>query len=117
MSGTQDEAGAARDVVRHLWRRNLAVWAALQALLVTSLVTAYVPLGAFNTVIGIGVAVAKATVVGLFFMELLRSRTLMRLAAVAGIAFVLVMFTLTLADVLTRMFDGWGATAVPPGAG
>ncbi len=89
--------------VKHLWKRNGAIWIALLVLLFASFGLAYVPMGAWNTPVGIGIAVVKAGLVVLLFMELAKAGSLMRLAAVAGFFFVFVMFSLTTIDVLMRM--------------
>lgn len=86
-----------------LWRRNGVVWIALMALLLTSFGAAYLPLGAFNTVLGLVIALIKAGLVAVLFMELRHSGALMRLAGGAGLLFVFVMFALTLSDFLTRL--------------
>ena len=87
----------------HLWRRNGAIWLALLILLFTSLGTAYIPLGRWNTFIGIAIAFVKAGLVAMLFMELSRARSLIRLAGAAGLLFVLVFFGLTTLDVWMRM--------------
>jgi cytochrome c oxidase subunit 4 len=89
-----------------LWRRNGVVWLALLVLLLTSFGAAYLPLGAFNTAVGLLIAVIKAGLVAVLFMELGHSGALMRLAGGAGLLFVFVMFALTLADFLTRLTGG-----------
>ena len=86
-----------------LWRRNGAIWAALLALLTLSLVLAYVPMGLFTPAAGIVIAVAKAGLVILLFMELARAKPLLRLAALSGVVFLMALFAVTLADVLTRL--------------
>jgi cytochrome c oxidase subunit 4 len=86
-----------------LWRRNALIWGALLLLLLLSLVLAYVPMGLFTPMAGILIAFAKAGLVIFLFMELAKSKPLIRLAAVAGVVFLAALFTLTLADVLTRM--------------
>jgi cytochrome c oxidase subunit IV len=86
-----------------LWRRNGLIWGALLLLLLLSLVLAYVPMGLFTPTAGILIAFAKAGLVIFLFMELAKSKPLIRLAAVAGVVFLAALFTLTLADVLTRM--------------
>jgi cytochrome c oxidase subunit 4 len=86
-----------------LWRRNGMIWAALLALLLLSLVLAYVPMGFFTPTIGIVIAFVKAGLVILLFMELARSKPLIRLAALSGVVFLAVIFALTLADVLARL--------------
>lgn len=86
-----------------LWRRNSLIWAALLLLLLLSLLLAYVPMGFLTPTAGVLIAFAKAGLVILLFMELVTSKALIRLAAVAGVVFLTALFTLTLADVLTRL--------------
>jgi cytochrome c oxidase subunit 4 len=86
-----------------LWRRNGLIWAALMSLLTLTLVLAYVPMGVFTPTAGIAIACIKAGLVVMLFMELARSRPLIRLAAAAGLVFLTVLFALTLADVLSRL--------------
>jgi cytochrome c oxidase subunit 4 len=85
-----------------LWRRNGLIWVVLLLLLLLSLVLAYVPMGFFTPTAGILIAFAKSALVVLLFMELATSRPLIRLAALAGAVFLIAMFALTLADVLSR---------------
>ena len=86
-----------------LWRRNLPIWAALLVLLGITFGAAYLPLGPFNVVVGLIIAAIKASLVGLLFMNLKRSGPLMRLAAAAGFFWLVILFALTLSDVLTRV--------------
>lgn len=86
-----------------LWRRNGLIWAALMGLLALTLALAYVPMGGFTTAFGIAIALVKAGLVALLFMELIRSEALVRLAALSGFVFVTILFSLTLADVLSRL--------------
>jgi cytochrome c oxidase subunit 4 len=83
-------------------RADLAVWAALMALLGLSLWSAYLPLGWMNTPVGLAIAGIKAGLVGTMFMGLARARPLLRLAAAAGFFWVAILFGLTLSDLLTR---------------
>jgi cytochrome c oxidase subunit 4 len=85
-----------------LLRRNALIWAALLALLFTSLAAAYVPMGPWTSAAGIMIALVKAALVLLLFMELASSKALIRLAAIAGLVFIAALFSLTLADVLSR---------------
>ena len=85
-----------------LWRRNLLVWAALLALLGLTLGLAFVQLGGLNIVVALGIAGLQVALLGLFFMDLLRSNALLRLAAVAGLFWLVILFALTLSDYLTR---------------
>jgi cytochrome c oxidase subunit 4 len=104
------EPGASEAAVKAglwpLWRRNLLIWAALLVLLGLTFWLSYVPLGNFNVVAALGIAAAKASLVGLLFMNLSQSRALIRLAAAAGFFWLVIMFGLTLADFLTRLWTG-----------
>ena len=86
----------------HLWRRNALIWAALLGLLMLSLAIAYVPMGAFTTAAGIVIAAIKSTLVMMLFMELATSKPLIRVVAICGMFLLIVMFALTLADILAR---------------
>jgi cytochrome c oxidase subunit 4 len=99
MISTEPENGRE---VRQLWRRNLLIWAALLALLFSSLVFAYVPLGKITTAAGIVIAFIKAALVVALYMELAKSNALIWLAALSGIVFLAALFSLSLADVLSR---------------
>jgi cytochrome c oxidase subunit 4 len=69
---------------------------------------AFVDLGAFNNVVALGIAVAKATLVVLFFMHVKYS-TRLTLAVVVGSVFWLgILLVLTLSDYLTRVFRTFG---------
>jgi cytochrome c oxidase subunit 4 len=63
-------------------------------------------MGLFTPAAGIVIAVIKAGLVILLFMELATSKPLIRLAALAGIVFLAALFVLTLADVLARLAGG-----------
>jgi len=91
-----------RPTAGRLWRKNIAIWGALLALLLLSLSLAYVPMGRLTTAAGIVIAATKSALVLLLFMELATSKSLIRLAAISGLVFVAAMFALTLSDVLTR---------------
>lgn len=95
-------AGEERRAVRRLWTRNLLIWAALLALLLLSLLIAYIPMGRVTMASGIIIAAAKSTLVVLLFMELASAKPLIRAAAISGLLFLLAMFALTFADVLAR---------------
>lgn len=83
---------------RGLW----LTWAALLALLALTAGTALLPLNVWNTVISLGVGVAKAALIALMFMDLRRSHSLVRMAAGAGLVAGVILFTLAGADYGTR---------------
>ncbi|HOR27102.1 MAG TPA: cytochrome C oxidase subunit IV family protein [Candidatus Sumerlaeota bacterium] len=80
------------------------VCGALLALLLLTVAVSFIDLGAFNVPLALAIAVAKALLVALFFMHLRDAVPLTRLVAVAGLAWLLVLFLLTFGDYATR---GW----------
>lgn len=84
------------------WKLPALVWLALSALLAATVGSAYVPLGAFNTILNMGIAAAKVALILLFFMKLTSSSALIRLASMAGLFWLAFMFALTAGDYLTR---------------
>jgi len=83
-------------------RRYVLTWAVLLALLLVAVGTAYIPLGVVNVGLNLGIAVVKALLVMVVFMELGASRPVVRLAAAAGFFWLALLFILTLADYATR---------------
>jgi cytochrome c oxidase subunit 4 len=83
-------------------RTYVAVWAALVTLLALSMATTLVDLGAWNRVLNVGIAVAKALLVLAFFMHLRHASRRVRGFAVLGFAFLAILYLLTLTDYLTR---------------
>jgi cytochrome c oxidase subunit 4 len=85
-----------------LWIVPGVVWLALGALLAATVTSAYIPLGAFNTIINLAIAAAKVVLILLFFMKLRSSSALVRLISMAGLFWLVFMFALTAGDYLTR---------------
>lgn len=77
-----------------IWR----CWAALMLLLAATTASAFVPLGDFNLPVSLTIAVAKALIVLLVFMELRASPALVRSFAAAGFFWLMIMIVLTGAD-------------------
>jgi cytochrome c oxidase subunit 4 len=67
-------------------------------LLAATTASAFVPLGSFNLPLSLAIALSKALIVLLFFMELRGSRALVRSFAAAGFFWLLIMIALTGAD-------------------
>jgi len=85
-----------------------AVFAVLMVGTYLTVQAAYFDLGAFNTVVAVGIAVIKATLVVLFFMHVKYS-TRLTWAVVAGSLFWLgILFVLTFGDYLTRAWRTYG---------
>jgi cytochrome c oxidase subunit 4 len=83
-------------------RPLVLTWLALLALLALSAGSAWIPLGWINTGIGLAVATVKALLVALVFMRLRAGHPLLRLTALAGLATLALLFTLSGADYATR---------------
>ncbi len=77
-------------------------WLALLTLLAMTTFVAYVPISPFNTPVALLIAVSKAALVAIVFMELREHRGLVVVFAMAGFFWLGVMLWLTLADFLTR---------------
>ena len=90
------------------WRVYVAVFLALCVLTgVTVLVTGY-DFGPLNLVVALGVAVAKASLVVLYFMHARYSPKLTGLVIASSIAFFVILVFLTLTDYVSRP---WPLTA------
>ena len=83
-------------------RLVLRCWLALLVLLGLTTASAFLPLGTVNLFVSLGIAVAKALVVLLFFMELRASAALVRVFAAAGFFWLMIMIALSSADYTHR---------------
>lgn len=83
-------------------RTILKCWAALMLLLTLTTALAFVPLGTGNLFVALGIAVTKALLVLLVFMELRASSGLVRVFAAAGFVWLMIMIGLTSADYIHR---------------
>lgn len=81
-----------------IWR----CWLALLILLALTTGSAFIPLGAANLFVSLGIAVTKGLIVLLFFMELKASSALVRVFAAAGFFWLMIMIALTTADYTHR---------------
>jgi cytochrome c oxidase subunit 4 len=91
-----------RSSALHLWIVPGAVWVALGVLLAITVISAYIPLGALNGIMNLGIAAVKVALILLFFMKLRSSSALIRLTSLAGLFWLVFMFALTAGDYLTR---------------
>jgi cytochrome c oxidase subunit IV len=78
------------------------IFGALWLLLALTWIIGYVDLGAFNLIIALTIAIAKALLVMMFFMHIKGSTRLLHLAASAGLLWLLILIALTFADYRTR---------------
>jgi cytochrome c oxidase subunit IV len=83
-------------------RHLLFAWIALIALMLASLGSAYLRLGAGNAVASIGIAVIKAAIIVAVFMGLARGGITIRIVAAAAFGTWLIMLGLGSVDVASR---------------
>ena len=84
-----------------------AIFAALMVLTAVTVRVASVDLGVLNTIVALGIAVTKATLVVLFFMHVKYSSKLTWLVVASGFVFLSIMIAYTMADIVSR---GWLGT-------
>ena len=84
----------------------ITIFAALMVGTVLTVVVAKFDLGPLNNIVMLAVAIAKALLVVLYFMHVRWSTRLTWVVAGAGFFWLLILFTLTMSDYLTR---GWVA--------
>jgi cytochrome c oxidase subunit 4 len=85
-----------------LWLMPAVVWLALLVLLATTVSASYLPLGSGNGMVSLSVVVIKVFLIMYFFMALQSSSALLRLAALTGLFWLILNFSLTFSDYLTR---------------
>jgi cytochrome c oxidase subunit 4 len=83
-----------------------AVFAALMVLTVATVLVSRVDLGFFNLPVAMAVAVTKALLVILIFMEVKYSPKLVQVTAAAGFLFFGILIFYTMTDYLSRNFLG-----------
>jgi cytochrome c oxidase subunit IV len=89
-----------------------AIFGSLMVLTAVTVGVAFINLGPLNFPVALSIAIVKATLVILFFMHVKYSSRLTKLIIGTGFFFLLVLFTLTLTDYLSR---GWMTALAPPG--
>jgi cytochrome c oxidase subunit 4 len=85
-----------------LWLMPAAVWLALLALLATTVSASYLPLGSSNGIVSMSIAAIKASLIMYFFLKLRSASGLLRLVSLAGLFWLILAFSLTFNDYLTR---------------
>ncbi len=93
---------------KSLYIRNGIV---LLVLLAATVAFSFVEMGKLNLLVALAIACTKAVLVAMFFMHLRYERPLMRVFAIAGIVWWIIMFGLTSTDVYYRH---WLGTGEPP---
>ncbi len=84
------------------WRVYLAVFLALCALTVVTVVATGYDFGPLNLIVALGVAITKASLVVLYFMHARYSPKLTSLVIASSVAFFVILVFLTLTDYLSR---------------
>ena len=85
-------------------RLYLTVFGILMIGTLLTVIVAFYDLGALNNVVMLSIACIKATIVVLYFMHVRWGTRLTWVVAVAGVFWLLIMFSFTMSDYLTR---GW----------
>lgn len=80
----------------------LLVWFFLLGLLALSVGSAYLDLGAGNTIVNFAISTLKALLVAWFYMHLRSSALLVRTTAVVALVWLALLIGLSLGDYLTR---------------
>ena len=79
-----------------------AVFGALMVLTGLTVWASFQHLGIWNTPVALGIAVAKATLVALFFMHLRYSPKLTRLVIASSLLWLVILFAITMSDYVSR---------------
>jgi cytochrome c oxidase subunit 4 len=82
----------------------VAVFTALIVLTATTTAVSFLDMGPWNTVVALGIAFIKATLVALFFMHVKYSPRLTQIVIAGGLLWLAILIALTLSDFMTR---GW----------
>ena len=82
----------------------VTVFTALLVLTATTTAVSFVDLGPWSSVVALGIAFLKATLVVLFFMHVKYSSRLTQAVIAGGLFWLAIMIALTLSDFLSR---GW----------
>ena len=85
-------------------RVYIVVFLALMVGTALTVAVAFVDLGVFNDLLALTIAVAKATLVVLFFMHVKNSSRMTKISVMAGFLWLAILFALTLSDYFTRGF-------------
>jgi cytochrome c oxidase subunit 4 len=85
-----------------LWRDAGLIWFGLWSLFAVNVFLAYVPLGGANVPVHMSVAFLMMVLLVGFFMDFKEHPALLRLAAFAGVFWLIFMFVLTASDYFTR---------------
>ncbi len=88
-----------------LWT-YVAIFIALMVLTGATVFAAFQDLGEFNDLVAIAIALTKATLVVLFFMQVRHASRLTKMTVVAGFVWLVILIGITLTDYFSRGFLG-----------
>lgn len=91
------------------------IWIALLVLLALSGASAWLPLGPWNSIANLGIAVAKLLLVALFFMRLARAAPVLRMVAITALSMLALLLLLSGVDFFTRHIYRAPWDTPPPG--
>jgi cytochrome c oxidase subunit 4 len=83
-------------------RALLVTWLALMALAAASLALSFAPLGAWGIAVAMSIALGKAALVAIVFMELAVHRFTVRMVLAVVVVFIALLVGFMVADVTTR---------------
>lgn len=83
-------------------RRDILVWVWLLLFLGTTFAVSFAPWGAWDTIISFSISAVKTLLIAYFYMHLNQEKGMTRIFALAGIAWLMILFSLTLSDYTTR---------------
>ena len=81
------------------------VFIALEILTLATALVARIDLGVWNTVVALAIAVAKSTLVVLFFMHVRYTFKQTQLTVIIGLVWLLILLLLTITDYTTRFWS------------
>ena len=83
-------------------RVNLAVFVALLVLVAATVFVARFDMGKWNFIVAVSIAFAKSVLIVFYFMHVRESGPLTKIVVVAGLLWLAILFTFSLADYWTR---------------
>jgi cytochrome c oxidase subunit 4 len=85
-------------------RTYVFTWLSLLGLTLLTTLLAFIDLGWFSTFLAVGLATVKASLIAGFFMHALFDSKVVKIIIASGVAWFLILVSLTLGDYMTR---GW----------
>ena len=103
-SNTRDNRSRSEQEAWWLWKGPALVWLVLILLFAASAGSAYLPLGDGNIAVNLGIAAVMIVLLVTFLMDLRSAQTIVRIVAAAGLFWLILMFSLTFNDYLSRYY-------------